>query len=54
MYKFFGKYPVKLADRLSVDTPLCIRVPEFTLAVPALQLQITMVIEPVHHLRRRL
>ncbi|CZV95355.1 Uncharacterised protein [Enterobacter hormaechei] len=34
-------------------TQLSIRVPEFAFAAPAFQFEITMIIEPVHHLRWR-
>ncbi|VAE13564.1 Uncharacterised protein [Enterobacter hormaechei] len=34
-------------------TQLSIRVPEFAFTIPPFQFEITMIIEPVHHLRWR-
>jgi hypothetical protein len=53
MDEFTGKYSIKLAGWLGVNASFYIRVPEFTLAVPAFKLQVAMVIEPINNLCRR-
>ena len=52
--KFFGENSIELTYRLGMNPPQCIRVPEFAFTAPPLQLQITMVIETINNLRRRL
>ncbi|KLR11086.1 hypothetical protein ABR28_20635 [Enterobacter hormaechei subsp. hoffmannii] len=48
---FFSKDAIELTDWFRMYSPQRICIPELSFAVPAFQLQITMVIKTVDHLR---